>query len=401
LKCRLSLKFIANTHDHPPLNVVKCQVSKASADIVRKGSRTGARHVEGKHAFVNEAHVLTAHFRVAREQIARYCSQILGASTDYVRRPHKVRGWDASMELHQIRYFLSLSNTLNFTRAAEECNVSQPALSRAISQLEAELGGELFRRERKLTHLTELGRAVLPPLRQCFEANQSAKTLARDFHKKGQAPLNIALARSIEMDFLSPLLAELGAAFPSIEINLFRGASAEIVERLRHGDAEIAIAGPLSEEWERLESRKLYEQKFGLLLNRKHRLSKQDEVELLDLVEERLLGRPNCTLTEALLAKLREMGATHITKHEVSLIDDIPGLVQANFGVGIWPVTRKFDGDLLVNNVHGLALSRWVQVYTVFGRKLSVAAMTLTTLLRSRDWSDMAPPVQHMRELVH
>ena len=52
-----------------------------------------------------------------------------------------------TMELHQIRYFLALSKTLNFTRAAEEFNVSQPALSRAISQLEAELGGELFRRE--------------------------------------------------------------------------------------------------------------------------------------------------------------------------------------------------------------------------------------------------------------
>lgn len=305
------------------------------------------------------------------------------------------------MELHQIRYFLSLSSTLNFTRAAEECNVSQPALSRAISQLEAELGGELFRRERKLTHLTDLGRAVLPSLRQCFEANQNAKALARDFHKKGQAPLNLALARSVEMDFLSPLLAELGSAFPSMEIKLLRGASNEIVEKLRFGDVEIAIAGPLSEDWERLESKKLYEQRFGLLLNRSHRLSKQDEVELLDLVEERLLGWQNCALADTLVAKLREIGATRISQHEVSLIDDIPGLVQANFGVGIWPTTRKFDGDLLVNNVHGLPLSRWVQVYTVFGRKLSLAAMTLTTLLRSRDWSDITPPVEQARELVH
>lgn len=67
------------------------------------------------------------------------------------------------MEFHQIRYFLALSKSLNFTRAAEECNVSQPALSRAISQLEAELGGELFRRERNLTHITDFGQAVLPP----------------------------------------------------------------------------------------------------------------------------------------------------------------------------------------------------------------------------------------------
>jgi DNA-binding transcriptional LysR family regulator len=306
------------------------------------------------------------------------------------------------MELHQIRYFLSLTNTLNFTRAAEECNVSQPALSRAISQLEAELGGELFRRERKLTHMTELGRAVLPPLRQCFEANQSAKLLAREFLKGGQAPLNLALSRTIEMDFLSPLLAELGSAFPKIEIRLFRGASNEIEDKLRQGDVEIAIAGPLSEGWERLESRRLYEQQFGLLLNRSHRLSAKERIELIDLAEERLLGWANCTLTDALVARLGDLGIKTISRHEVSLVDDVPELVRANFGVGLWPLTRKFEGNLLVSHIEGVSTSRWVQVYTVFGRRLSPAAGTLITLLRAHDWGEPAdPPQQQTRELVH
>lgn len=52
------------------------------------------------------------------------------------------------MELHEIRYFLALSRTLNFTRAAEACHVSQPALTRAIQKMEDELGGLLFARER-------------------------------------------------------------------------------------------------------------------------------------------------------------------------------------------------------------------------------------------------------------
>jgi len=65
------------------------------------------------------------------------------------------------MEMHQVRYFLAVAETLNFTRAAERCNVSQPALTRAIQNLEGEFGGLLFRRERNLTHLTELGRLVV------------------------------------------------------------------------------------------------------------------------------------------------------------------------------------------------------------------------------------------------
>ena len=60
------------------------------------------------------------------------------------------------MEMHQIRYFLAVCDTLNFTRAAEQCHVSQPALTRAVKGLEDEFGGLLFHRERNNTHLTEL-----------------------------------------------------------------------------------------------------------------------------------------------------------------------------------------------------------------------------------------------------
>ena len=66
------------------------------------------------------------------------------------------------MEMHQVRYFLALCEELNFTRAAERCNVAQPSLTRAIKQLEEELGGALFHRERANTHLSELGRTLSP-----------------------------------------------------------------------------------------------------------------------------------------------------------------------------------------------------------------------------------------------
>ena len=68
------------------------------------------------------------------------------------------------MEIHQIRYFLAVADTLNFTKAAERCHVTQPALTRAIQKLEEELGGPLLRRERSLTHLTDLGRMMVPHL---------------------------------------------------------------------------------------------------------------------------------------------------------------------------------------------------------------------------------------------
>ena len=95
------------------------------------------------------------------------------------------------MEMHQVRYFLAVAQELNFSRAAEKCNVSQPSLSRAIQQLEGELGGPLFNRERHLTHLTDLGEMVRPHMENVYEAAMKAKQLSRDL-----AQLKSAMFRS-------------------------------------------------------------------------------------------------------------------------------------------------------------------------------------------------------------
>ena len=83
------------------------------------------------------------------------------------------------MEMQQVRYFVALADELNFTRAADRCNVSQPALTRAIQQLEHELGGPLFHRERGNTHLSELGRMMLPYLEAIHAQTLAARAQAK------------------------------------------------------------------------------------------------------------------------------------------------------------------------------------------------------------------------------
>jgi hypothetical protein len=85
-----------------------------------------------------------------------------------------------AIELQQIRYFLSLCEEGTFTRAAERCGVSQPSLSNGIKQLEAELGGPLFERNRKACRLTKLGRSVLPHLVDTDRSVTVAKHVAAE-----------------------------------------------------------------------------------------------------------------------------------------------------------------------------------------------------------------------------
>src|SRR5208283_5212782 len=119
------------------------------------------------------------------------------------------------MEMHQVRYFLAVTRLLNFTRAAEECNVAQPSLTRAIKQLEEEFGQDLFRRERNLTHLTDFGCRMTPFLQQCY----------------------------VSVSLIVSHLAELSRAFDGLELKFLRGTRDEVAEHLKKGEVDIAIAG--------------------------------------------------------------------------------------------------------------------------------------------------------------
>jgi len=104
------------------------------------------------------------------------------------------------MEMHQVRYFLAVAQHLNFSRAAEECNVTQPSLSRAIQQLEAEFGGPLFHREHKFTHLTDLGQMIRPHLEKIYSSAVKAKRVSRDLTEFRKVPLKFGI-----MSTISPL----------------------------------------------------------------------------------------------------------------------------------------------------------------------------------------------------
>ena len=98
------------------------------------------------------------------------------------------------MELHQVRYFVALARSMNFTRAAEQCNVTQPALTKAIQKLEYELSGPLVFRERQLTQLTDLGKLMLPMLQRTLGAIEAARTNAKEYKRKKVASLGIAMS---------------------------------------------------------------------------------------------------------------------------------------------------------------------------------------------------------------
>src|SRR6201994_1244736 len=166
------------------------------------------------------------------------------------------------MEMHQVRYFLAVAQLLNFTRAADACNVTQPSLTRAIKQLEGELGGDLFRRERPAAQLTELGQRMHPLLKQCYDAAIGARSLASSFKSGEIGALRIALTHSIDHSLLIPFLNQIRRQFNRLEFKFLRGNRSEVAEMLKKGEAELGIAAELDEDWERLDAWPLFTEDF-------------------------------------------------------------------------------------------------------------------------------------------
>jgi LysR family hydrogen peroxide-inducible transcriptional activator len=144
------------------------------------------------------------------------------------------------MEMRQVRYFLAVADTLNFTRAAERCHVSQPALTRAIQQLEGELGGLLLRRERKLTHLTDFGRLLEPHLRRVASDAEGAKTTAKRFLDLQQAQVRLGVMCTVGPARFMGFLAGFRNANPGCEITLVEGPPARLAEMLLGGQLDVA-----------------------------------------------------------------------------------------------------------------------------------------------------------------
>jgi DNA-binding transcriptional LysR family regulator len=289
------------------------------------------------------------------------------------------------MEMHQVRYFLAVAQLLNFTRAAEQCNVTQPSLTRAIKQLEAELGGDLFRRERP-TQMTELGQRMHPLLKQCYEAAVGARSLASSFKSGETGALRIALTHSVDISLLIPFLNEIKRQFNRLEFKFLRGNKSEVGEMLKKGEAELGIAAELDGDWGRLDSWPLFTEDFQLVVNKDHRLAGRDRIDIDDLRAEQLLSRNYCEHAEQLGESFRERGLDVDRSHEVSSERDLIELLEANIGIAVIPDTSSIPETLKRTAVEGLDARRTVHLYGVAGRERTAVGSAVMRMLRGAEW---------------
>ena len=273
------------------------------------------------------------------------------------------------MEMHQVRYFLALCEELNFTRAAARCNVAQPSLTRAIKQLEQEMGGALFHRERANTHLTELGRTLKPYLEQVFERAEQAKREAQEFVRLQRMPLRLGLMCTIAPANLLGLVATVRMRHPGIELQIMDAAAEQLHQRLIAGALDVAVyALPRLSADERVHRLALYREQFKIVVAPQHRLAAQEAIRVKDLDGEHYLSRVNCEMGDAADAIFEAQGVSGPTVYQSERDDWIIAMAAAGMGYAFMPALCAEHPSVVARPLVEPEIWREVELVTVRGR---------------------------------
>jgi DNA-binding transcriptional LysR family regulator len=271
------------------------------------------------------------------------------------------------MELHQIRYFLAVVRERNFSRAAESCNITQPALTRAIQKLEEEVRGPVFERRPGNVDLTELGRALLPRFEDAMAAIGEARSMARSLLSERRQRFRLGIMCTLGANRLFTLVAALVRECPQIELQLVDGKGVDIINRLLADEMDAALVG-LPRYVPALDVTPLYTERYEVAMSREHRLANCASIALKDLDGEGYIERTNCEFEVNFEDAYGECPIKTDTRCRSEREDCVQALIAGNFGVAIVPQSLALRPDIITRPLVQPEVTRTVSLVTVRDR---------------------------------
>lgn len=195
------------------------------------------------------------------------------------------------MNLHQFRFVQEAArHNLNLTEAAKALHTSQPGVSKAIIELEEELGIDIFARHgKRLKRITEPGQAVLKSIEVIMREVGNLKRIGEQYSAQDSGTLSIAATHTQARYVLPEPVAKLRAAWPKVNLSLHQGNPDQVARMLIDEVAEIGIATESLANYEELVTLPCYEWQHMLVLPANHPLAAKDKLTLEDLATEPLI----------------------------------------------------------------------------------------------------------------
>ena len=186
------------------------------------------------------------------------------------------------MEIRQLKYFVKVAETLNFSEAAKSLFVAQSALSQQIGQLEQELNTLLFQRTNHGVSLTESGEELLPMALRAIHAAESCEERMLDCRQILSGTLDIGVTYTFS-PFLTETLLDFMKLYPQVKLNIHYNPMAELMAMLEKHEVDFVLAFKSVQTYPGIQSHVLFNNRLAIIVSEHHPLAQKDKVTLLDI----------------------------------------------------------------------------------------------------------------------
>ncbi|HUB96959.1 MAG TPA: LysR substrate-binding domain-containing protein [Stellaceae bacterium] len=286
----------------------------------------------------------------------------------------------------QIKYALGVARALSFTRAAADCNVSQPALTKAVRTLEGELGSPLFHREGKRVLISEFGRSMLPHLQHIADEAETARALAINFRLVRNAPIRLGVLSTIGHVRLSRLLGDFQRDFESIEVTVQEGSLVDISRRLRDGELDLAVLNPQEQFGADFTLIPLYSERYVVIVAAEHRLAASSTIKLSELSGESYVDRLACEMREMVMSVCADRKIELYARFRSEREDWVQAMVLARIGFAFMPEYSVTLPGIISRPLVDPEVQREVALASMPGRQHSPAIAAFVRAARSFPW---------------
>jgi LysR family transcriptional regulator, cys regulon transcriptional activator len=304
------------------------------------------------------------------------------------------------MNLHQFRFVQeAVRRNLNLTETAKALFTSQPGISKAILELEEELGIDLFvRHGKRLRRVTEPGQEVLKAIDIILREVANMKRIGEEYSKQDAGTLSIAATHTQARYVLPEPVAQLRRRFPKVQVSLHQGSPTEVVQMLLDGTADIGLATESLSEPEDLVSLPCYEWEHVIVMRADDPLAAVEKITLEQLAAETLISyHPSFTGRRRIDAAFAQRRIKPNIALEAIDSDVIKTYVKSGLGVGIvaemavrddppgGELVHRPAGHLFGRNVTRVAFRRgaYLRGYVLTFAELLSDRLTRPLLLRA------------------
>jgi DNA-binding transcriptional LysR family regulator len=243
------------------------------------------------------------------------------------------------MELRHLRYFQAVAEDLSFSKAARRLRVAQPALSRAVKQLEAALGAAVLERTRHHVRLTPAGSVLLQETLLLLQQLEDSISRVRRTAAGEEGQVRLGYIGPPTQHFLGKLLRDYRRRYPRVTIHLEERTPERVWEMVARGRLSAAITRPVvAHEGLGLRTVVLREERLGIVVPTQHALARRRFVPWTALKHEPLIvlaRREGMSLHDAVIAACRRAGVMPKLAHTPSLIGTVMSYVEAGAGIGV------------------------------------------------------------------